>query len=229
MLILGVYNALPRLPMCNLRHGRHGQRHLQKKPVIAAPACTPLTAVTANGPTVGVTGTAVNYTAVVAPPEASEPIVYTWSPVPTGGQGTPLASITFAVTGTQVVAVTASNCAGAATADDDLVVTINSPGSGKAVTGVTIGGPATGSTDTDYTFTATISPSDADTPITYTWSPTPKSGQGEASAVYSFPTVGAKNIAVTAQNATGGNSDLHTITISASGGKLYVPVIQHAP
>lgn len=198
-------------------------------PALAAPACTPLTSVTINGPTVGITGTALNYSALVEPAEASAPIVYTWSPVPTGGQGTPLASITFVTTGAQVVAVTASNCSSAA-ANDDLAVTINSSTSGKAVTSVAIAGPATGSTDTDYTFTATVSPSDADTPITYTWAPAPKSGQGTASAVYTFPSTGAKNISVTAQNAAGGNSDLHTIIISASGGgKLYVPVIQHSP
>ena len=199
-------------------------------PALAPAACTEVASVQVNGPTVGTTGVAYNFSAAVSPETATAPLQYTWTPAPVSGQGTAAASIQFASTGAQVVSVTVNNCSDAASVNDGLAITINSSSSGdKPVTGVAISGPSSGSTNTDYTYTAVISPSDADTPVTYTWSPAPKSGQGTATAVYSFPTSGVKNISVTAQNASGGNSDVQSVNItsssSSSGDTLYAPLL----
>jgi hypothetical protein len=101
------------------------------------------------------------------------------------------------------------------------------------LTSVTIDGPATGNVNGSYAYTAHISPTDATPPITYAWTPTPTSGQGTASAIYSWGTAGSKTIGVTAQNAGGSVTANRTITISGSppppppgSDHLYLPDIR---
>ena len=83
------------------------------------------------------------------------------------------------------------------------------------LTGVTITGPASGYTGAFYVFTAAATPTGATPPIVYTWSPTPASGQGSASATYTWTTEGDKTIDLTASNCDGGGtaSDDHLIAI----------------
>ncbi len=96
---------------------------------------------------------------------------------------------------------------------NSITLIIISPGGGP-VTGVSIGGPGTGTINTAYAFTAMVSPLDASTPITYTWSPGPVSGQGTAVASLSWSTPGVKTITVTAANSGGSATGTHTITTS---------------
>jgi parallel beta-helix repeat protein len=99
----------------------------------------------------------------------------------------------------------------------------------SALTGVSITGPTSGYTGILYTFTADVTPPGATLPIVYTWSPEPSSGQGSATARYSWNIVGDKTINVTAGNCDGAGSagDEHMITLT--GGIewkfIYLPVV----
>ena len=94
------------------------------------PACAaPLTGVAISGPASGYTHTLYTFTASPSPAGATTPIAYAWSPEPESGQGAASASYQWATTGDKTVSVTASNCSGAHTADDDHVVAIQSPSS----------------------------------------------------------------------------------------------------
>ena len=86
--------------------------------------CQPLTSVSIAGPVSGTVDTAYAFTATVAPPAATTPITYTWSPTPDSGQGTAIARFSWAVTGTQTISVTVSNCGGAATAEAEHQIAI---------------------------------------------------------------------------------------------------------
>jgi len=79
--------------------------------------------VTIGGPTTGDVGTAVCFTATVAPANASAPIDYLWDPVP-DNQGHPTVCYTWMSAGTYVFTVTASNCGGTGSATDGHDITI---------------------------------------------------------------------------------------------------------
>ena len=74
--------------------------------------CYALTDVDITGPVTGTTGTAYVFTATVAPPTATLPITYTWSPQPDAGQSGPVVTYTWATAGTKAITVTAENCGG---------------------------------------------------------------------------------------------------------------------
>ncbi|MBN1888681.1 MAG: putative Ig domain-containing protein [Thermoflexales bacterium] len=96
-----------------------------KNDTAAPPACAvPLTGVTINGQTSGLTNTAYTFTAAPTPANASTPIAYTWLPAPQSGQGTASATYQWPTTGSQTIQVTASNCSGVHTANDDHAITI---------------------------------------------------------------------------------------------------------
>ena len=81
------------------------------------------------------------------------------------------------------------------------------------VTGVSIGGPTSGTTGYSYSFTSTIIPSDVTQPVLYTWVPTPDSGQGTPRAIYSWSSEGEKSVSITASNISGSATDSHSVTI----------------
>jgi len=63
------------------------------------------------------------------------------------------------------------------------------------LTGVSLSGPSSGNTGQTLTFTASPQPADATTPINYTWSTDGLvSGQGTATAAYSWDTAGTKTV-----------------------------------
>jgi hypothetical protein len=86
--------------------------------------CTLLTGVTIAGPTSGTVGLQATFTATVAPPTATIPIIYTWSPVPGSGQGTATTGYIWDMPGTKVISVTVSNCGEAGTGSDDQTVVV---------------------------------------------------------------------------------------------------------
>lgn len=89
-------------------------------------------------------------------------------------------------------------------------------------TSVIIAGPTTGAVNTRYTFTATASPITVTLPLTYTWQAT---GQGivvhtlitstSDVAAFTWTMPGAIAITVTAGNAGGSATSMHTITLAA--------------
>jgi len=78
----------------------------------APPRCEPLSDVEISGPTSGYTGTLYAFISTITPPDATEPITYTWSPEPESGQGTANASYQWAVPGDYTIILTAENCGG---------------------------------------------------------------------------------------------------------------------
>jgi len=84
--------------------------------------CAALTDVSIIGPTEGYTDTVYTFTAAVIPPDATEPIAYTWSPQPHGGQGTAQAAYTWAAPGVYTITLTAGNCGGTVTATHTIAI-----------------------------------------------------------------------------------------------------------
>ncbi|MCL4857889.1 MAG: S8 family serine peptidase, partial [Caldilineaceae bacterium] len=86
--------------------------------------------------------------------------------------------------------------------DDDVLgqITIVPQECPFAVTGVTLSGADTATTDTDTTYTAEVAPVNASEPLTITWSPEPASGQGTTTAVYNWPTAGEEFVFVGVEN-----------------------------
>jgi hypothetical protein len=74
------------------------------------PPCYALTDVDITGPMTGTTGVAYVFTTTIAPPTATLPITYTWSPEPDAGQSSPVVIYTWTTTGTKAITVTAENC-----------------------------------------------------------------------------------------------------------------------
>lgn len=73
-------------------------------------ACVPVTGVDIAGPTTGIVGLPYAFDAVVAPPDAGTPIVYTWFPTPTSGQGSAHATYLWDTAGGMSIMVEVSNC-----------------------------------------------------------------------------------------------------------------------
>ena len=132
--------------------------------LVEVPAA-PCNDVTITGPDTATAGKAVEFTAMVSPPDAEKPITYTWEAeglptvvarlprrVATGWRlpGRPAAAKT--------VRVTAANRWGSASAETSV-----------SVQALTIAGPRLALLGQPVSFTAVVSPTDGSKPITYTW------------------------------------------------------------
>ncbi|MDY7076389.1 MAG: DUF11 domain-containing protein [Chloroflexota bacterium] len=189
--------------------------------VLPPPCLKPLTDVSVTGPTNGITGTLYAFTGVITPADATEPVNYTWSPAPAGGQGTANASYQWATPGLYTLTLTAENCGGIISTTHIITISSLCP---RPLTGVGLSGPANGATGTLYAFTGVITPADATQPVTYTWAPDPASGQGTANASYQWATSGLYTLTLTAENCGGPVSATHAISISAPPGPCPRPL-----
>jgi uncharacterized repeat protein (TIGR01451 family) len=94
---------------------------------------------------------------------------------------------------------------------------------------VTLDGPVSGQVGSSYIFTATVNPPTATLPITVTWQATDHSPAMHNSGLtdtvaFTWLTPGSKRITVTATNAAGSVTGMHTITID-SGGDVTPPIV----
>ena len=191
--------------------------------VLPPPCLKSLTGVDVAGPTGGLVATTCTFSATIAPPDATEPVYYTWSPAPLTGQGTPNASYQWPTPGTYALTLRAENCGAAVTATHVITVSVPCP---RPLIGVGIAGPTNGLTNTSYTFAGIVSPSDASEPITYTWSPAPLSGQGSSTAVYRWTALGLYTLTLRAENCGGPLTATHTIAIGPRQPTLvYLPLV----
>jgi len=185
----------------------------------------PIDSVKISGPSAGKTNATLTFTATISPADAEKPVVYTWSPAPNAGQGTANASYIWNAAGYKVITVKASNGSSHATATKTLFIVA----SNTAVQSVEISGPIFGIINIPFNLTALITPPDATTPITYTWSPEPYSGQGAATATYSWSVASKQTITVTVNNGSGPVGDTHTMLIKSDRfGILYLPTVLRA-
>gem|GEM_PF-3022554 len=185
-----------------------------------------ITQVLMSGPTSGTTNQQYQFSATVNPDNTSSP-TYTWSPTPESGQGTSTATYSWANAGTYEVTVTASNEAGAKSADKQIVISSNAAPT-IGITQVSVSGPTEGTINQQHQFSASVSPSNASSPI-YTWSPAPSSGQGTSTAIYQWANAGTYEVAVTASNDAGSQSTNKQIVVSdsnnAASSKTFLPML----
>ncbi|HNT75900.1 MAG TPA: PKD domain-containing protein, partial [Anaerolineae bacterium] len=127
-----------------------------------------LRGVSIDGPSTGHVGSPYDFDAVLDPLDASEPITYTWTPEPAGGQGAAQATYQWAVTGTHTITVTAENYGGLFTGTHTIAIAEAS--ACVEVTGVDLSLLTSGTiyTNTTVQFSADIAPDDAGKPYTYT-------------------------------------------------------------
>ncbi|MCP4540806.1 MAG: PKD domain-containing protein [Chloroflexi bacterium] len=183
--------------------------------VLPAPCLLALTNLDVTGSDNGLINTSYPFTGTIAPPNASEPIYYTWTPTPVNGQGTSTADYQWVTPGWYTLTLRAENCAPpdtvAVTATH--VISINSP-CPSPVTGASISGPTSAYTDTTYSFSANLTPTNATQPVTYTWSPLPLSGQSTPTSTYEWSTPGWYTLTLTVENCGGTVTTTHVISVN---------------
>lgn len=101
--------------------------------VPAAPPCTvSLSEARIEGPTSGFTDTLYAFTTVITPSNATEPVIYTWTPSPSSEQGRPSASYEWATPGVYTLAMAAWNCGGAFTDTHTIDISGETPAEGDS-------------------------------------------------------------------------------------------------
>jgi PKD repeat protein len=93
----------------------------------AAPAVVAPSGVTINGPSQADVNQAVTFSAVVAPANATTPLIFAWTPQPASGQGTATATFTFGQAGDQTVSLTVSNAGGSKSASRTIKINPATP------------------------------------------------------------------------------------------------------
>jgi len=191
------------------------------------PTCPrPLSGVSISGFGAGYTDIHYAFAAVTQPLDATLPITYTWSPVPDSGRGTSAPEYQWTAPGVYSITLEAENCGGVVSATHTITISESPPTCPRPLRGVTISGQGTGYTGMACPFGAVSQPPGASEPIVYAWSPEPDTGQGTASATYSWPNPGNENVTVTAGNCGGPVSTTHAIVIK---GRVYLPLVMRFP
>jgi len=192
----------------------------------APPTCpAPLTGVAIAGPHQGETNTPLVFAAALTPTDATRPITYTWEPPSLTGTEIPTVTYQWPTAGNYVVTLTVENCGGAFTATHPITISAP-PTCPTPLTNVAIVGPSSGYTNTQYTFEAALTPITATPPITLTWAPAPLSGQGSATAVYRWLTLGSHTITLRAENCGGVVTATHEIILSDRPlATIYLPLV----
>jgi hypothetical protein len=163
-----------------------------------------------------------DFTAVISPTTANQPITYTWQaigqPAITHTNGvTDTAVFNWLTSGQKMITVTAAN--GLAIVTTTHPITISQPPAPEPIMAVSLTGPVTGLVTLPYSFTAVISPTTATQPITYTWQATDQipivQVDGTSNIVsFTWNLNGTKTITVSADNGVGVPvTAVHTITI----------------
>ena len=96
--------------------------------VIPPPCLKPLAEVGITGPSFGLVSVVHPFTATVLPSDATEPILYTWTPSPTvSGQGTGAATYRWDIPGVYTLILRAENCGGTLTATHTITIVPRQP------------------------------------------------------------------------------------------------------
>jgi hypothetical protein len=149
----------------------------------------PVSAVQIGGPAGLSLGITALYSATYAPPSATLPVTITWD----NGSLGPSTAYSWTVTGTHVVAVTATNAFGQA--QDALTVSVFY----QPLQGAAIAGPQGVLVSQTATYQAIPEPITASLPITFTWD----NGTAGPTAAYSWTLTGTYTLTVTATGRLG--------------------------
>jgi hypothetical protein len=202
----------------------------------------PIAGITLTGSITGFVELAYDFTAMITPTAATQPIIYTWQATEqvaithTGGI-TDTAVFNWLTPGPKTITVTTANGLNTVTTTHLITISISQPPAPVPITAVALTGPVTGFVELAYDFTALITPTTATQPITYTWQATEQVAITHTGGItdvitFSWSSPGLQTITVTAAN--GLNQPLtavHTITIQTvtiDDWLLYLPFI-HKP
>ena len=202
---------------------------------ISQPLPEPIIGITLTGSITGLVDVAYEFTAVLTPTTAQQPITYTWqatdqNPITHTGGITDTATFTWNMAGTKTITITANN--GLNTVTTTHTITISQP-LPEPIIGITLTGPITGLVDVAYEFTAVLTPTIAQQPITYTWqaidqNPITHTGGITDAVTFTWPMTGTKTITVTADDGVGEPvTAVHTITLVSPPNiwNLHLPLI----
>ncbi len=181
------------------------------------PPCYPVASANIGGATQGVTDTQYTFNASFLPVTATLPITYTWQATGQSAVSGQQSAVTYTwpSPGWKTITVTVTNCQSSVVDTHLISITVPPPACEFPLTGLTLGGPATGYVETEYAYTATPVPANATLPITYTWQADEQSAvSGQQSAItYTWAMPGVKAITVTAQNCGGTIVQHYTVNV----------------
>ncbi len=172
--------------------------------------CIELEDIDVISPVTATLGISSTLTATVSPLTATLPITYTWqamgqSPVVhTGGGLSDTLGLSWAISGTNAITVTAVNPCGVGVTTTRTIEVLPPC---EAITSLYLGGPATTTVGSPATFTASVAPPTATKPITYTWQGTDQTTEIHVSTDIhdaidvTWEISGTKTVTVTAANA----------------------------
>lgn len=189
-------------------------------------ACpVPVQSVSISGPDSGHINVDYDFTVLVDPSDATQPLDYAWSSDGLAeGAGTANVVYRWATTGTHVVSMTVQNCGGVGSASDSQPVVLSElPDCDYPLTGVSLSGPSSGDPGETLIFTANPEPSHATPPITYTWSSDGLVSHDGEQASYRWTSVGESEVQVTGRNCSGQDYD-DSLTVKI-GERIYLPLV----
>ncbi len=180
-------------------------------------------------------------TATVAPPTTTLPITYVWEATTLPSQTVVISEVahaialTWDVTGTQHVTVTASNGLSAPLQSTHTVTVEPSP-SPQPPLALTMTGPLTAVQRSATWFTATVAPLTTTLPLTYVWEATPQYSQIHTNVQsiqdtvsFTWSLIGTQHVTVTASNGLSAPlQSTYTVTVEeAPPSFVYLPLVRN--
>ena len=197
-----------------------------------ATVCWPLEGMSLSGPVTGTTGVGVTLTATVVPPAAGQWITFTWeaSEQPTTVRVTDnpidVHELTWAVSGTKVVTVTAQSMCGVVVQAVAQVLVEEPLTCPAPLLEINTTGPSETWVGQGVSLTAQIDPPDATVPVNLDWSPAPVQGQGTAAAFYRWDAPGTYTVTVSARNCGGTVWAEHVVRVREVQ-PVHLPMVLH--
>ena len=174
------------------------------------PVCNPITAVSVNGASAGLTGTTYTFDAVTLPVDADPSDTISWEV--TGYADTlygESVDLSWATTGEKSLEVTVTHCGGATTTTHTITISEPPPTCPMPITAVGLSGPTLVATGQSADYTANTIPYNATDPVTFTWEATGQPPTAYTTDLnyseesYLWNEVGYKTITITAENCGG--------------------------
>lgn len=178
----------------------------------------PVTTVAIEGITYGEAARKYQFVAQTTPKDATEPILYNWTPEPESGQANSVATYEWDEPGIYTIKVSASGALDKTVSDLHTVeITTTMPVTVESVA-ISLASSAPLVVGESVTATLQLQPANADG-YSVTWRPEPQQGQGKRQAVFSWPTAGLYAVKATATNVDGSTvSDLAVVVVKTADG-----------
>ncbi|MCA9933287.1 MAG: DNRLRE domain-containing protein [Anaerolineales bacterium] len=176
----------------------------------APPVCYPITSVSVNGASGGLTGTVYSFAAVTFPVDADPPDAISWQVTgyPDALDGETV-DLSWATPGEKSLQVTVSHCGGTTTTTHTITISEPPPTCPIPITAVALSGPTLVATGQSVDYTANTIPYNATDPVTFNWAATDQppttytTDLNHSEESYLWNEAGYKTITVTAKNCGG--------------------------